>query len=373
MLGYIDGIDFVNQEAQRYYAPPSGWSVEKRRELTTSRIFSGEWIGSRKMDGYFTRFVKDEDGNMFLCSRTKNVKGEYPNKIEWVPQFDNFFESLPNGTCLLGEVYFPDNEGSKNVTSILGCKTDKAIKRQKDGEWLHLYIFDVLAFEGINLMDEPILARVHYLNDINDHIKNYDVNNVIERAWYILGDELWDTLQTILSNGGEGIVITHRDCKYQPGKRPSKETLKCKKELTDTIDCFIMGANPPTKQYAGKEIESWPYWYNYHINEFIEGTLYKDYVNGSPIEPVTKHYFHNWAGSLKLGVMKDGQPYQIGNLSGLTEEILENWKDYVGQVCEVAGMEVFKDEQGNFSGIRHPKFIGWREDKTKDECLWENL
>ena len=373
MLGYINGIDFVNQEAMKYYAPPNTWSIEKRKDLTTSRIFSGDWIGSRKMDGYFTRFVKDEDGNMFLLSRTKGKDGTYPNKIEWVPQFEDFFNSIPNGTCILGELYFPKNEGSKNVTSIMGCLKEKRIKRQIEGEYLHWYPFDIIAYRGQNLMNLPISERIQYLDIVYTYAYESDSGDYVDAAIYFEGEKLWEMLQVILTNGGEGIVITHKDCKYQPGKRPSKETLKCKKELTDTIDCFIMGANPPTKQYAGKEIESWPYWYNYHINEFVEGTLYKDYVNGSPIEPVTKHYFHNWAGSLKLGVMKDGQPCQIGNLSGLTEEILENWRDYVGQVCEVAGMEVFKDEQGNFSGIRHPKFIGWREDKSKEECLWENL
>ena len=48
----------------RYWAPPSSWSDEKKKETTQSRIFSGEWWGATKMDGYFSKLVKDEDGNI---------------------------------------------------------------------------------------------------------------------------------------------------------------------------------------------------------------------------------------------------------------------------------------------------------------------
>ena len=30
MLGFIDGYDFGEMEAQKYYAPPSTWSDEKK-------------------------------------------------------------------------------------------------------------------------------------------------------------------------------------------------------------------------------------------------------------------------------------------------------------------------------------------------------
>lgn len=372
MIGYIDGIDFVNLQAMKYYAAPNSWGSEKVAETAKSRIFSNEWIGSRKMDGFLERFVKDEDGNMFLLSRSKNTKGEYPNKIEWVPQLDDFFNALPNGTCLLGEIYFPNNEGSKNVTSILGCLKEKAIKRQEEGDKLHFYPFDVIAYHNQSLMNRPIKERIQYLDTIMQYAYEADCQYV-DTCEYLKGAELWDTLQNILASGGEGIVITHENCKYQPGKRPSKETMKCKKELTDTIDCFVIGANPPTKEYTGKDPIEWKYWLNTKTNERIEGKLYDEWYGGAPLEPITKNYFHNWAGSLKIGVYKNGKVFQIGSLSGMTEEVLCNWKQYLGKVCEIAGMEIFKDEQGEFSGVRHPKFITWREDKNKEECLWENL
>ena len=70
--------------------------------------------------------------------------------------------------------------------------------------------------------------------------------------------------------------------------------------------------------------------------------------------------------------MKDGKAVQIGNLSGLTDEMKENWKDYVGKVCEISCMEIMTNQDGT-QGLRHPKLICFRNDKTKEECLWEDV
>ena len=105
MEKYIDGINFFELEAEKYFAPPSSWSQEKKEEWARTRIFSGEWYGAQKRDGAFFMFLKDEDGNMFLRPRARNVKKEFVNKIDWVPHLHSFFEKLPNGTCFLGEIW----------------------------------------------------------------------------------------------------------------------------------------------------------------------------------------------------------------------------------------------------------------------------
>lgn len=138
-----------------------------------------------------------------------------------------------------------------------------------------------------------------------------------------------------------------------------------KKELKETLDLVVMGANAPTRLYGGKEIETWKYWENVITNEKINAELYKEYSDGMAIEPITKMYFLGAAGSLKVGAYKNGELVQVGNLSGLDEEILLNWRDYIGKVCEVAAMEVM-----DTGGIRHPKFSQWRNDKPAEDCDW---
>lgn len=363
----IDGINFFELDPERYFAPPSSWSQEKKEEWARTRIFSGEWYGAQKRDGAFFMFLKDEDGNMFLRPRARNVKKEFINKINWVPHLHSFFEELPNGTCLLGEIYLPSNEQAKTTTSIMNCLVDKAIKRQEK-EKLIYYVFDVLAWEGKSWLEAFAEDRFENLRFFH---KSYP-HEFVEWAEYKTGKELWNLIQDLLANGYEGVVITRKESTYLPGKRTNKDTLKIKKELQDTIDCVVIGANPPTKLYDGKEIVDWTYWYNEQTDEKIHKTMFKEYEDGAPVIPVTKNWFYGWAGSLKLGLYDNGKLIHIGNLSGLTEEVKENWKDYVGKVAEVMAMEVMDNAQGG-RGIRHPKLKQFREDKVSTDCTIEQL
>ena len=102
------------------------------------------------------------------------------------------------------------------------------------------------------------------------------------------------------------------------------------------------------------------------------GDFYKDYFNGAPIEPITKNYFNNWAGSLIIGAKKDNKLIPIGSLSGMTEEVLQNWTRYIGAVAEITAMEITKNQNGGF-GLRHPKFIQWRKDLRATDTDWYRI
>jgi ATP-dependent DNA ligase len=380
MLGFIDGYDFGEMEAMKYYAPPSTWSDEKKRENARTKIYSGEWYGAEKKDGYFAKLIKDEDGNVILYSRSRGVNGKFADKHEWVPHLNSFFESLPNGTCLLGELYFPSQPGSRNVTTIMGCLKEKAIARQEKGEKLHFYVFDCLAWCSGSCMKNGAKVRFALLRNLD----NID-NEYISRATYYAGADLNILLQEILARGDEGVVITHKDGLYEPGKRPSKTTLKIKKELKQTIDCFFTGiGSAPTKEYTGKEIETWKYWMNTLTGTKMEAEMFKEYKNGCPIIPITKGYYHGWAGSLEIAVLrhKDGsqckingvvyentEVFPIGWLSGLPDEMKADPKKYAFKPIEVTAMEY---DAWNHS-LRHGKMVGWRKDLTLSDCTFDKL
>lgn len=370
MLGLINGIDFSELDAERYWSFPKSYKKDSKEE-TRNMIFSGDYIGSRKMDGAYYRFIKDENGEMTLQGRSKGVSGDYLNKIEWVPQLRSFFDFLPKGTCLLGEIYFPNNEGSSNVTKIMGCLTQKARDRQEKGDKLYYYIFDVWAYDGRSLLNNKMSDRVVMLEEIRHYINsNYrEEFQYVHFANYFEGAELWEELQRILEIGGEGVVITKKDSKPAPGKRTARKTLKIKKEIANTIDCFFTGAaSAPSREYTGKEIEKWKYWENLQTKEKIEGDFYKEYSEGSPIEPVTKPYFHGWAGSLEIGVIKGDKVVPIGFLSGVSDELKSNPKSLKGKTIEVSCMEVLPT-----GGLRHAKMLHFRPDKSWKECKWEDI
>ena len=254
MYGYIDGIDFCELPAEKYWSFPKSFKGNKEKE-TKYMIKSGLYKGSLKKDGFYERLIKDEDGNIILQGRSKSTTGVYLNKIEWVPQCKEFFESLPNGTCLLGELYFPNKKGSRNVTTILGCLKNKALERQEKGEKLFYYVFDVWAYNGKSYLETKFNNRIERLNSIAENSYNY-----IQFAEYFEGELLWDKLNEYLANGEEGIVITKADSIPSPGKRTSRKTLKVKQ--TETIDAFIDGTyKKAEKEYKGiTPLENYSYW-----------------------------------------------------------------------------------------------------------------
>lgn len=369
MTCIIDDIDFYNLEAQRYYAPSTSWSAEKKKQNAMDKIFSGLWWGATKKDGCFYLCGKNLNNEIFVRPRAKNTKGEFVNKVDWVPQIHLFLESLKPGTVLIGELYLPRDEQAKSTSSIMNSLCAKGIKRQeKEENKLHLYVFDILADEGESYLNMKAIDR--FLR-VEDYGKKYQFPYV-EFATYYNGKELWNKLQEVLANGGEGIVITYEDAPYQPGKRSAKISLKIKKELQDTVDCVIMGANPPTKLSGTKEPETWQWWFNETTNEKIlaseyfvqhHESIYKSYVEGAPVVPVTKAWFYGWAGSLKLGLYDGDKLIHVGDLSGIDESMKENWKEWIGTVVEIGAMEIH-----DTGGLRHPRLLNVRTDKPAREC-----
>lgn len=373
MRGYINGINFIELPAEKYWSFPKTYKGNAKEE-TKNFILSGEFLGSEKMDGHYARLIKDEDGNIILQGRSKSVSGDYLDKHEWVPQLNAFFKWLPKGTCLLGELYFPNQRGSRKVTTILGCLKDKAIERQNAGEKLCYYIFDIWAWGGESFLDKTAEVRFNKITEINGYAQPISEYN--RYAKYLKGEELWNTLGQILNAGGEGIVITRANSKPEPGKRTARKTLKVKMEIEQTIDAFLDGGYKlPTRLYSGKEIENWPYWENIKTGEKSNKNMYFEYCHGAPWEPVTKPYYNGWASAVSFSVYKEGKPVHIGWISGITDElksgVVDNTDEWKNKVAELTAMEV-EHIDGGFS-LRHGKIVRWREDKSAEECSFDQI
>ena len=366
----IDGYDFWNMPAMKYWSFPSSTSVEKRKIEAKNLATSGNYYGSRKTDGAWNMLIKDLEGNFHLRSRTESVNGGYADKAEWIPHICEELAAVPNGTVLIGEIYFPDNEGSRKITSVLNCLKDKCLERQKKNGYLHYYVFDVLAYNGKNIMGEPFEKRIdHYMSyELLDVLKN----DHVEIAEYKSGDDLWDLYGEVIAAGGEGIVITKKGAPYQPGKRTARLTLKMKKEISDTIDAFLDGAyKAPTKLYSGKELETWAYWINEKNGQNLpEGSHYEEYLEGQPVTPVTKPYYNKWASAVSFFFFKDGKPLHLAWISGVTDQlkqgIVTSPEKWVGKVAELTAMQV-ECISGEYT-LRHGKIERWRDDKRPDDC-----
>ncbi|EXM38513.1 hypothetical protein RASY3_14350 [Ruminococcus albus SY3] len=371
----IDGYDFWNMPAMKYWSFSASTPIEKRKSEAKRLVMSGDYYGSRKMDGIWSMLIKDSYGNFHLRSRTKGVDGSYVDKADWIPHICNELTMIPNGTVLIGEIYFPNNEGSRNVTSVLNCLKEKCLERQKCNEYLYFYIFDVLAYNGNNIMEKSFKERIN--NYLYYELLDVLQDNHIEVAEYKRGEELWNLYGEVIASGGEGIVITRMDASYQPDKRTAKLTLKIKKEIADTIDAFVDGNyKEPIKLYSGKELKSWKYWINQETEQKLpEGIYYNDYISKLPIIPVTKLYYYGWASAVSFSVMQNGQPVHLAWISGiadqLKQEIIANPQKWIGRVAELTAMQI-EHINGEYS-LRHGKIRCWRDDKHPKDCDFSQI
>lgn len=371
----IDGFNFTEMESMKYWSHPKSYDVKKKKEESKYMCISGDYIGARKYDGAWNMLIKDNDGNFHLRSRTESVNGGYTDKAEWIPWITNELSWIPNGTVLIGEICFPNNEGCRKITSVLNCLKDKCIERQKKNGILNFYIFDILAYKNKSLINTPFETRIRtYLEyELADITNN---NEYVFMANYKEGPELWDLYGQVIAEGGEGIVITRKDCKYLLGKRTARMTLKMKKEINETIDAFLDGDyKPATKDYKGKEIETWPYWYNIKTGEKTNICMFTEYTNGETWEPVTKAWYYGWASAVSFSVMKEDNPVRIGWISGITDilkkEIVENPEKWRYKVAELTCMEI--ECISNEYSLRHAKIVQFRDDKKAEDCDFSQI
>lgn len=359
----------------KYFSFPSSYSAQQKQERIEFLLNSQDYIYSLKTDGNWSRMIW-QDGEIVLQSRAISKKtgtyGEFQDKVLFS---DALREAFHDTTLLIGEIYLDDGR-DKDVGTILRCLPDKALSRQKGDKILKYRIFDCWYYNGKNLLDAPILERIKYLplaakainNELVSYVKYYEAKS----------DSFFDKLNTIFNNGGEGVVLYHKNMRPCEGATPSWQTLKVKQEMSIDADCFIYGVEPPEKNYTGKEIETWQYWMNDKTGEKFCGNHYLDFYDGGALIPITKSYYHNWPGAIKCAVYDENHtPITLCRCSGLTEEFREQLRDNYDEwhMCpvKITGMMLSQDKDGNYS-IRHPKLVTIRDvDMNVEDCTLSKL
>ena len=264
---------------------------------------------------------------------------------------------LPNGTCIIGEVYYP-NGTSKNVTSVLGALPEKAIERQKgDYGKIHFYMHDILAYNGEDYVMNNVTYDYRYSNlceyiDIaTPLIPELEIAQCYDNAYLDLDKVTTDKLAA----GEEGMVFRVENGLYAPGKRQPKVMFKIKQAQND-IDFVITEVLQPEYFYTGKESETWQY-------KDEEGNL------------ITKAAYYGWAGALRLGAYDNaGNLVSVGRVSsGLTDnlkaDLAANPDKYIGTVVEVNCMSLDKENKT----FRHPYLSRLRPDKPAQDCKLEEI
>lgn len=331
-------------ELREWYesTPAKYWQPDKSKHIEQDIISNpakyDEYLATYKMDGNWSRWIVDGDGNIKVQSRTISKKtGEYGDLTDKVPHLVHIMKMLPRNSVVLGEICYPQlSKHSDEVGTILRCLPQKAIARQKDNP-LYLYIFDVLMWDGTDIHEQPYIERIKCFEKINNLINSTFV-------WCAKPKEVVDIVDDYddyLDKGGEGFVLVKKNLPYSPGTRTAWSSIKLK-QATDELELVVTGTIDPVYYYNGEDPDGWQY-------------------RDADDYPITKRAYYGWMA----GVMVDYNGNNVKVTSGCTDEdgawlASEEAIEMINRgelYAVVRAMQITKD-----GSLRHPVLVRLRDD-----------
>lgn len=271
-----------------------------------------------------------EEGIFMTGRRPSDVTGKLPEKGKFVPQLTNFDIPELYGTVIDGELMHPKGDFDL-LRSIMGSGTaERAIGLQEEHGFLHYITYDILFFNGKNIMNEPFWKRRELLEIVIKSYRKY-VGDSVQLALQFNPRkyDIKERFEAVIAAGGEGLMRKLLSGVYKicDGSKKSSEIQKLKKILT--FDGIVTGY------------------------EYGKGKYNK--------EKIAKLVFSQYDGGVLV---------ERGAFDGFTKATIEdmtiNIQKYLGRVVEVKCNEVLKSGK-----LRHPKFNRWRDDKDPKQCSWE--
>lgn len=334
------------------------------------------YVAERKYDGARYRMFKEDGKVRFLSRQEQKVNGKGigtpVEKTGNVPHLVEWFSWIPDGTVLDGEIITHELCTSREVTRIMGCQPEKAVARQLEEGYVTFMIYDMPFYSGHNITGKPWIVRRKAMEKLlNSHTGFANSKVKLSAVAYDFKEE---TYLTIVEQGGEGVILKNVNSFYEASLDPKKihkpKDTWYKVKKYDTYDVVIMGYTEPTKEYTGKELETWQYWESPDGHPSLKQNFAVEDLIDHGFKPVTKHYFNGWIGAILFGQYnKAGELVEIGQTGGISDdmkhEITLNQDAYIGRVIEVGAM---RQEPDSFA-LTHPRFLHFRDDKEPEQCL----
>lgn len=278
----------------------------------------GPWIQEVKFDGYrIQAHVKDGIAKLFTR-----------NGLDWSNKFPLLLRGIEElgvtSGVFDGEIVALDEEGRSHFQGLQG------VIKSKDDSGLKYFAFDLLYLEGRDLRELPLLERKNFLKEV---LKKAPPGIQYSEHFE---ESAKDFFSVSCQHELEGIISKLADSPYRSGRGESWVKTKCEKRQEFVITGFT---NPK---------------------------------GGRP-----------GIGALLLGYYEKGELLPAGKVgTGFSEKILRELKKRLQEietessrgvhqvepvlVCEVSFTEWTKD-----GSVRHPVFLGLREDKAPREILKE--
>ncbi|HVS90812.1 MAG TPA: DNA ligase D [Mucilaginibacter sp.] len=166
-----------------------------------------EWIHEVKWDGYRALCYIDK-GHVDILSRNNKTFND-----KYYPLYD-LLSGWKINAVIDGEIVVLDKKGQSNFGNLQNWRSEA------DGE-LAYYVFDILWYDGHNLMEMPLADRRKILEKI---LPKNDDRVRLSQVFDVKGNDFFDAAKRM---GLEGIIAKKKDSAYIPDAR-SKAWLKIK-------------------------------------------------------------------------------------------------------------------------------------------------
>lgn len=280
-----------------------------------------EWIFELKYDGY--RAIAE------IANR--NVKLYSRNKLSYNEKFAPIVESLkkfPGNAILDGEIVIIDDKGHPQFQWL------QDYPKSQKGE-LVFFVFDMLYYEGHNLTSLPLFKRKEILKQVLPPLSNIIYADNIEAT----GIAMFRQAKKL---DLEGIMAKNSNSKYKQGER-TNDWLKIKTQKRQEV--VIAGFTKPKggRNYFGSLI----------TGMYKHGKLtYVGHVGGGFDDKTLESIFLKLKPLVQMACPFETKPKTNTPATWVKPKVL----------AEVTFSEWTDDGQ-----MRHPVFLGLREDKSPEE------
>ena len=190
--------------------------------------------------------IKYDGERVQLHKQGKQFKFYSPSLKPVLPLKAQLFQShiptaFPGGSDMIldAEVLMVDNNTGKPLPfGTLGKHKGSGFKDATPC----LFVFDIMFYNGENLMNQPMKKRRELLErqmvEVGNNVKFSELTKISSKA------ELGRMIKSVLDQGLEGLVLKDASSLYEPGKR---HWLKVKKDylaegaMADTADLVVLG------------------------------------------------------------------------------------------------------------------------------------
>ena len=332
MTELLEGLPEASRKLLRRVGQPE-WMPPMLATLTPRRFSSPDWIFERKLDGErCLAYCWDRAVRLFSRNR-RRLDGTYPEIVDWLQS------TLQHGVVLDGEVVaFEDGRTSfARLQRRLGI-TDPELAR-RSGVAVFYYVFDILHLDGYDLTSLPVIERKQLLRKAV--VFRAPVRFTPDRR---TGGEAY--LDEACRSGWEGLIAKRAASPYVPRRSTDWLKLKCVNEQ----EFVIGGFTDP----MGTRIGFGALLIGYHeAGRFV----YAGKV-GTGYDVETLRQLRQQLDRLE----QDHSPFSS---NGRIRERGVHWVR-PRLVAQVAFTEWTNDGR-----LRHPRFLGLRDDKPASEVVRE--